>query len=221
MLHRALSAVAGASSAPEKREDKILSSPSHTGGGNRSGSIDAAACLTARGHKCDFEVETFVAQPIAASLTRGAESAGKGGYAGRRQEDDTNLVAHSLRAEGFDASEDGTGRGTPLVPVAYQTSGNCGAWETGPITGALDTNTDPNSHVLLSGWAVRRLTPTECERLMGVPDGFTAITYRGKPAADGPRYRALGNSQAANNMRWIAHGLSVVMRIAESERAAA
>jgi len=56
-------------------------------------------------------------------------------------------------------------------------------------------------------WAVRRLTPTECERLMGVADGFTAITYRGKPAADGPRYKVLGNSQAANNMRWIARGL--------------
>lgn len=53
--------------------------------------------------------------------------------------------------------------------------------------------------------------PTECERLMGVPDNFTAITYRGKPAADGPRYKALGNSQAVNNMRWIAHGLRDVI----------
>lgn len=62
------------------------------------------------------------------------------------------------------------------------------------------------------GWAVRRLTPTECERLMGVPDGFTAITFRKKPAADGPRYKALGNSQARNVMRWLAHGLRDVMR---------
>lgn len=46
---------------------------------------------------------------------------------------------------------------------------------------------------------------------MGVPDGFTAITYRGKPAADGPRYKALGNSQAVNCMRWIAHGIADVM----------
>lgn len=56
------------------------------GGGNRSGPDRAAATLTAKGHKCDFEVETF--------------------------------VAHALRGEGFDASEDGTGRGTPIVPVA-------------------------------------------------------------------------------------------------------
>lgn len=50
---------------------------------------------------------------------------------------------------------------------------------------------------------VRRLTPTECECLMGVPDGFTAITYRGKPAADGARYKALGNSMAVNMMHWV------------------
>jgi DNA (cytosine-5)-methyltransferase 1 len=51
--------------------------------------------------------------------------------------------------------------------------------------------------------AVRRLTPRECERLQGFPDDWTAITYRGKPAADGPRYKALGNSMAVNVMRWI------------------
>ena len=38
----------------------------------------------------------------------------------RDYKDATDLVAHSLRGEGFDASEDGTGRGTPLVPVAIQ-----------------------------------------------------------------------------------------------------
>ena len=47
-----------------------------------------------------------------------------------------------------------------------------------------------------SAAAVRRLTPTECERLQGFPDGWTAIPFRGKPAADGPRYKSLGNSMA-------------------------
>jgi site-specific DNA-cytosine methylase len=51
--------------------------------------------------------------------------------------------------------------------------------------------------------AVRRLTPRECERLQGFPDDWTAIAYRGKPAADGPRYKALGNSMAVNVMRFI------------------
>lgn len=51
--------------------------------------------------------------------------------------------------------------------------------------------------------AVRRLTPTECERLQGFPDGHTDVPYRKKPAADGPRYKALGNSMAVPVMAWI------------------
>ena len=86
-------------------------------------------------------------------------------------------VAHTLKGRGFNGSEDGTGRGTPLVPVAM---------------------------------AVRRLTPRECERLQGFPDFYTAITYRKKPAADGPRYKALGNSMAVPCMRWIGERIETV-----------
>lgn len=50
---------------------------------------------------------------------------------------------------------------------------------------------------------VRRLTPRECERLQGFPDDYTLIPYRGKLAADGPRYKALGNSMAVPVMAWI------------------
>jgi DNA (cytosine-5)-methyltransferase 1 len=56
---------------------------------------------------------------------------------------------------------------------------------------------------IASPWAVRRLTPTECEKLMGCEPGWTAIQYRGKDAAGGNRYRALGNSMAVPVMRWI------------------
>ena len=63
---------------------------------------------------------------------------------------------------------------------------------------------------IFTGWRVRRLTPLECERLQGFPDGFTAIPYRGKTAADGPRYRALGNSMAVNVMRWIGTRIQMV-----------
>jgi DNA (cytosine-5)-methyltransferase 1 len=52
-------------------------------------------------------------------------------------------------------------------------------------------------------WAVRRLTPVECERLQSFKDGYTDVEYRGKPAADGPRYRALGNSMCVNVVAWI------------------
>jgi DNA (cytosine-5)-methyltransferase 1 len=58
--------------------------------------------------------------------------------------------------------------------------------------------------------AVRRLTPTECERLQGFPDGYTLIPYRGKSASDGPRYKALGNSMAVPVMRWIGERIQIV-----------
>ena len=50
---------------------------------------------------------------------------------------------------------------------------------------------------------VRRLTPVECERLQGFPDNYTDIKPKGKPTPDGPRYKALGNSWAVPNVRWI------------------
>lgn len=64
--------------------------------------------------------------------------------------------------------------------------------------------------------AVRRLTPTECERLMGFPDDYTAIPFRGKPAADGPRYKALGNSWAVNCARWIGRRIAMVDEIKQN-----
>ena len=67
---------------------------------------------------------------------------------------------------------------------------------------------------------VRRLTPTECERLQGFPDGWTAIPYRDKPAADGPRYKALGNSMAVPVIAWIGRQIERSHR-ASQERAAA
>ena len=43
---------------------------------------------------------------------------------------------------------------------------------------------------------VRRFTPTECERLQGLPDGYTDIEFKGKPASDARRYKAIGNGMA-------------------------
>lgn len=57
---------------------------------------------------------------------------------------------------------------------------------------------------------VRRLTPRECERLQGFPDDYTLIQYRGKPAGDGNRYKALGNSMAVPVMRWIGERIQAV-----------
>jgi len=57
---------------------------------------------------------------------------------------------------------------------------------------------------------VRRLTPRECERLQGFPDDYTLIPYRNKPASDGPRYKALGNSMAVPVMAWIGKRIQMV-----------
>jgi DNA (cytosine-5)-methyltransferase 1 len=214
------------------------------------------------------------------------------------------LVAHSLRAEGFDASEDGTGRGTPIVPVcrdvAPALTSNYGkqvdssdtsagpmvlpvqqpysimpmnsgkdykARETdvaqpimagGPVGGNqggdvvatqepftimergrnggsnLESRQDGTANAILTpnggrgglgvgaiaaAWGVRRLTPTECERLQGFPDGWTAIPWGKKLAEDcpdGPRYKALGNSMAVNCMIWLGERLDMLSKIEAS-----
>lgn len=64
------------------------------------------------------------------------------------------------------------------------------------------TKTDRHG-VSYSGFDVRRLTPVECERLQGFPDGYTDVLFNGKPVTDGHRYKALGNSMAVPVMRWI------------------
>jgi DNA (cytosine-5)-methyltransferase 1 len=200
------------------------------------------------------------------------------------------FVAHSLRAEGFDASEDGTGRGTPLVPVAFSnvsdgssirnatdiadpltcrhgdpgmvcfTAKDHGA-DASDISPTLRSGSHSGSHanggvmpavaftlhgadktvstatetelagsirtkppgsienssttIALQASAVRRLTPVECERLQGFPDDYTAVPYRGRPAADGPRYKALGNSMAVPVMAWIGQRIAIVDRHAK------
>jgi DNA (cytosine-5)-methyltransferase 1 len=134
---------------------------------------------------------------------------------GRQDYETETMVAHTLRGEGFDASEDGTGRGTPLVPIAFSSKDH-GA-DAGEISPTLRSMGHDNSHAngggqvaVAFGWAVRRLTPTECERLQGFPDGWTMVTHRKKPAADGPRYKAIGNSMAVNVMQWIGERIELI-----------
>lgn len=211
------------------------------GGGRSAGAIDVAACLVAKGQKCDFEVESFVVHgtqdpcilkdqahtlgrnsgqenavfdpnqitspanrsipepglchtlpaaskaPIAFSCKDHGADAGKLAPTLRAMNHSashpnaggqvavciTGEITHTLKAEGFDASEDGTGRGQPMVQ---------------------------------GGAGVRRLTPRECEWLQGFPGDHTLIPYRGKHAdecPDGPRYKAIGNSKAVFVVRWI------------------
>jgi len=134
------------------------------------------------------------------------------------QRKNPQAVAHTLKGRGWDGSEEGTGRGVPLVPsqgFTYSGYSNQPAWITGDRTDCLPASGHSDgSHQgvgIVAPMSVRRLTPRECERLQGFPDDYTLIEYRKKPAADGPRYKALGNSMAVPVMRWIGE------RIAQQE----
>ena len=74
------------------------------------------------------------------------------------------------------------------------------------VTSTLRSDMGDNLPAVAVDYIVRRLTPLECERLQGLPDGYTLIPHRGKPAEecpDTPRYKALGNGWAVNCARWI------------------
>lgn len=118
-----------------------------------------------------------------------------------------NLIAHTLRGEGFDGSEDGTGRGTPIVAVSANQRGEI---RTRAVHGSLmGTKSGKQFDGILHN-GVRRLTPTETERLQGFTDGWTCLcqplaTYDHMVCrcADGPRYRMMGNAVTVNVIKWL------------------
>jgi DNA (cytosine-5)-methyltransferase 1 len=111
-------------------------------------------------------------------------------------------IAPTMRAMGHSGSHANAG-GQLAVAVALRGREGGATAELSDVPSALRAGGGggDKAHVLTS--QVRRLTPRECERLQGFPDDYTLITYRGKPAADGPRYKALGNSMAVPVIRWI------------------
>lgn len=116
---------------------------------------------------------------------------------------------------GLNGQDAYTGR---ILPVAHALRGReGGAMPEGPHDTANIRAADCGSSrsYIAEPWAVRRLTPIECERLQGFPDDFTRIPYRGKPAdrcPDGPRYKALGNSWAVNCAEWIGERIQEVSK---------
>lgn len=137
----------------------------------------------------------------------------------------TGDVTHTLTAEGFDASEDGTGRGQPIIPSisfcdAISPTLRAGGNVTGgdrPPGSDVDTVT---SNIVVKDAAqhmrVRRLMPLECARLQGFPDNHCQIPWRNKPESecpDGPQYKAYGNSWAVYVTRWI--GMRIHVRLEE------
>jgi len=250
----------------------------------RQAGKDPAPTLSARpsgggGLGTDFDLDGGL---IAGALTAKGPTA-----MGAPEVDAGHFIAHSLRGDGFDASEDGTGRGVPLVPIGFNARQDpaTSADRTGPLDAdggtqaisfsckdyAADAgDTAPTlramghagSHANAGGQVavahragVRRLSPRECERLQGFPDDWTLVPYgpKAKPAikeelaryferthqymrkvgrdewvfdkerferdwprvaADGPRYKALGNSKAVPCVRWIGKRIDLVDKIA-------
>ena len=91
-----------------------------------------------------------------------------------------------------------------LIPVLYQNNQTDARLKEEPHTSqtvlARWGTGGGNAPIVRHTTRVRRLTPTECERLQGFPDGWTDILPN---TPDGPRYKAIGNSMAVPVMRWI------------------
>lgn len=88
-------------------------------------------------------------------------------------------------------------------------NGPHGGFEHGDLHPTLES-TNPKQFVQ-DGYAVRRLTVPECHRLQGFSDDHCAVIYRKKPAADGPMYKALGNSMAVPVIRWIGEQIEIAL----------
>jgi DNA (cytosine-5)-methyltransferase 1 len=158
-----------------------------------------------------------VAHPVAPSLTasgRGVERTGES-----RGQDPVVAIACNEVAPAVTTDPPFSRTGNErveceaIVPMQAFQVANC---LTHRMHKGINTTVDEGQTPVLEPYGVRRLTPTECERLQGFPDGFTQIPYRGKPAdkcPDGPRYKALGNSMAVPVMRWIGERINEVSKL--------
>lgn len=180
-----------------------------------------AKCLSTSNQRLDYETETFVTAPV--TTTPYADNAAQ----------ESRLVCATLNASGAGTSRP-AGQGneldflvpTPIntqVATRYKALGRgtgFGVGEPGEPGEPAYTLQAGHSHAvaaltadLMPRIAVRRLTPTECERLQGFPDGWTDIPWSGKDhAPDSPRYKALGNSMAVPCMRWIGERIAKIER---------
>lgn len=176
----------------------LCGNPAQGGEARHETAGGVASCLGGRGHAShradsDTYVPRIVAQAMSAKWSKW--SAGPAG-----DEHHNLVVTHALRA--------------PIVPIAFS-SKDCGI-DAG-VTAPTLRNGGGQVAALVresnAGMAVRRLTPTECERLMGFADQYTLVPHRGRPTADSPRYRALGNSMAVPVVRWIGGRIAQVEEI--------
>ena len=152
----------------------------------------------------------FVAEDVSATLKGGS------GERGWNVDDGAALVCMST---GQASAEVGIGIGTTLncnheAPIVAFGVGENPDLGHCLRSGASKADKHESTTYIASPMQVRRLTPTECERLQGFPDGYTNIPWRNKPESpDGPRYKALGNSMCTNVMSWLGKRVDLVDKI--------
>ena len=176
-----------------------------------AGGADASEDGTGRG------TPIIVAPNVAATLTAGTSKPGVSAP-GRRQEDEYNIVVHmadmanTLTAGGgsrgyrIDAE---SAAGGQLVAFHENKRGELRETE---IAGSLSTpggKPGQGYPAVRDGMTVRRLTPREEERLMGLPDDWT-LTSDGKRQSDSARYHQIGNGLAVPMFEWIARRIMAV-----------
>lgn len=192
-----------------------------------------AHCLNAGGMgRQDFETETMVAFPITAGMAASAARMPHEQGAlvpvafAQNTRDEVRLFGGDGQVVGALAAEPGMKQQSYVAQpsaVAFDMRGRDGGAQ---FEGPHDTaniraaSGGSSKSYVAQEWAVRRLTPTECERLQGFPDNFTNVPWGKKDTSpDGPRYKALGNSMAVNVMRWIGRRIEMVEKITKGEAA--
>ena len=196
---------------PPSREAGQGTSPGTRGG------APIAHALNGHGGAGRFDAESETLIPTVLKIRAGCEGGGKGPLVGEDQSftlatgGDQTLFAPIA----FDARQDPvvTGEQAPTLGtrdtghgVAVDVYNGAVDGEVAATLGAASGQGNTAGPKVLSEYAVRRLTPNECERLQGFPDDYTRIAWKGKApedCPDGPRYKALGNSMAVPVMRWI------------------
>jgi DNA (cytosine-5)-methyltransferase 1 len=187
-----------------------------------------AKCLTSSNQRIDAETESFVVGPsmavsfaqnqrgelresdIAAQLTTGGGKPGEGYPAVRIERPTVRFQLGNTKANGSNVNTEGVAYTLDRAAgqgVLTDTLGSEIAKPLGSLTGGPRT-TDIENATYVGGPSVRRLTPTECERLMGWPDGWTAID--GDKTPDGRRYAACGNGVVANVSEWIGRRIMAI-----------
>ena len=104
------------------------------------------------------------------------------------------------------ASGGALGGGSETIVVLNDQGGQSLQVEQHCISPTLRSEAHGNLPVIMTPYIIRKLTPSECEKLQGFPPGYTQIPYRNKPAEDcpdSPRYKAIGNSMATPVIKWI------------------